>query len=123
MKPWGSQVCWPASQACFSPAHPFTPSGGVCVRRRGQMGEEQGFLQAMAAEPNDDRLRLTYADWLEERGDPRGEFVRVCQGMRAAPVWSDRYWQLKARRNQLRAQCPLPWLEATGYDGGHYDPV
>jgi uncharacterized protein (TIGR02996 family) len=55
------------------------------------MGDERGFLEAIAAEPDDDGLRLIYADWLEERGDPRGELVRVCQAMRAVPVWSDSY--------------------------------
>jgi hypothetical protein len=43
--------------------------------------------------------------------------------MRAEPVWSDRYWQLKARRNELWEAVPLDWLEATGYDGGCYDPL
>src|SRR5262245_56433541 len=87
------------------------------------MGEEQGFVEAIASNPNDDGLRLIYADWLEERGDPRGELVRVCQAMRGVPVWSDRYWELKARRNELWVRCPLEWLEATGYDGSYYDPV
>jgi len=36
-----------------------------------------GFLQAILAAPDDDTPRLAYADWLEERGDPRGEFIRV----------------------------------------------
>jgi uncharacterized protein (TIGR02996 family) len=35
------------------------------------------FLRAIFENPNDDFLRLVYADWLEERGDPRGEFIRV----------------------------------------------
>jgi uncharacterized protein (TIGR02996 family) len=36
-----------------------------------------GFLQEILDDPDDDGLRLIYADWLEERGDPRGEFIRV----------------------------------------------
>jgi uncharacterized protein (TIGR02996 family) len=35
------------------------------------------FLAAILANPDDDSLRLIFADWLEERGDPRGEFIRV----------------------------------------------
>jgi uncharacterized protein (TIGR02996 family) len=35
------------------------------------------FLQEIAAAPDDDAPRLVYADWLEERGDPRGEFIRI----------------------------------------------
>jgi uncharacterized protein (TIGR02996 family) len=87
------------------------------------MQYEQGFLRAIADAPKDNGLRLIYADWLEERRDPRGELIRVCQAMRAVPVWSDHYWELKARRNELWVRCPLKWLEATGYDGSYYDPV
>ena len=84
---------------------------------------EEDFLGAIRATPGDTALRLAYADWLEERGDPRHELVRVCEAMRAVPVSSDRYWGLKARRNELWARCPVGWLEATGYDGSYYDPV
>jgi uncharacterized protein (TIGR02996 family) len=35
------------------------------------------FLREILASPDDDAPRLIYADWLEERGDPRGEFIRV----------------------------------------------
>jgi uncharacterized protein (TIGR02996 family) len=31
----------------------------------------------IAAAPADDAPRLVYADWLEERGDPRGSFIRI----------------------------------------------
>src|SRR5262245_52142937 len=37
----------------------------------------QAFLQAILENPDDDTPRLVYADWLEERDDPRGEFIRV----------------------------------------------
>ena len=42
------------------------------------------------------------------------ELVRVCEEMRQVPVFADRYWELKARRNELWAGCPLDWLQATG---------
>ena len=38
------------------------------------MNDEQTFLAAIRA--GDDVARLAYADWLEERGDPRAEWVR-----------------------------------------------
>src|SRR5271154_4570735 len=41
------------------------------------MNEEYSFLQAMLANPSDAALRLIFADWLEERGDPRGELLRL----------------------------------------------
>src|SRR5262245_24797354 len=36
-----------------------------------------GFLAAILAEPGDDTHRMVYADWLEERREPRGEFIRL----------------------------------------------
>lgn len=40
--------------------------------------EEAGSLIAAVHEdPNDDSPRLAFADWLEERGNPRAEFIRV----------------------------------------------
>ena len=39
--------------------------------------EAVAFLAAICDEPADDAIRLAFADWLEERGDPRGEFIRV----------------------------------------------
>ncbi|MEM9488334.1 MAG: TIGR02996 domain-containing protein [Myxococcota bacterium] len=41
------------------------------------------FLDQIAGAPDDDGLRLVYADWLSERGDPRGEFI-VLQCKRAS---------------------------------------
>jgi uncharacterized protein (TIGR02996 family) len=43
--------------------------------------QEDAFLQAILQEPDDDGLRLIFADWLEERAQPadiaRAEFIRV----------------------------------------------
>ena len=38
---------------------------------------DDAFLHAILAAPDDDTPRLIYADWLEERGDLRGEFIRL----------------------------------------------
>jgi uncharacterized protein (TIGR02996 family) len=37
---------------------------------------EYNFLAAIVAAPWDEGFRLVYADWLEEQGDPRSDFVR-----------------------------------------------
>jgi uncharacterized protein (TIGR02996 family) len=74
------------------------------------MTEEDALLQAISAEPEDDAPRLVYADWLEERGDPRGEFIRLeCalaradpNGPRAAPLWT--------RRQQLINKYEREWI-------------
>jgi uncharacterized protein (TIGR02996 family) len=38
---------------------------------------EDAFIRAILASPEDASPRLIYADWLEERGDPRGEYIRL----------------------------------------------
>ena len=39
--------------------------------------EEAGFIAAMLADPDDRTVLLVYADWLDERNDPRGEYLRL----------------------------------------------
>lgn len=92
------------------------------------MTREEELLQAIRAQPEDDALRLVYADWLDDHDHPqRAELIRVCLAMRQVPVFSDDYWRLKGRRNELRLPgdevCPGDWLAATGCDGSRYDPI
>src|SRR5438045_2432766 len=74
--------------------------------------DDANFLQAILAAPEDDALRLVYADWLDDRGDPRGEYLR-CQCARAALRPKDRkHTALLRREKELRQQYPdiiLPW--------------
>jgi len=50
------------------------------LRRLTILTEHRDFLSAIRESPTDDAPRLIYADWLEERQDPRAEFIRVqCQ--------------------------------------------
>ncbi len=50
---------------------------GALWQRAGEPGQQRAFLRAIADSP-DDAPRLTYADWLEEHGDPdRAEFIRL----------------------------------------------
>jgi uncharacterized protein (TIGR02996 family) len=42
------------------------------------VSDEAAFLAAIRAEPDDDTVRLVYADWLDEHGDAaRAKFIRV----------------------------------------------
>ena len=41
------------------------------------MGEDEGFLRTIVESQADPVPRLVYADWLEERADPRGPYVRA----------------------------------------------
>jgi uncharacterized protein (TIGR02996 family) len=79
------------------------------------MSAETPFLEAIRADPHDVAARLVYADWLEERGDPRGELIRIEEEMRPLPVFSDRFWELKPRRHELLQTLRKDWLEAMRY--------
>jgi uncharacterized protein (TIGR02996 family) len=83
---------------------------------------DESFLAAIDASPQDRTPRLVYADWLEERGDPRGELIRVEEEMRSVPIYADRYWEFKPRRNELREGCDPEWLRHLRY-GTDYEPV
>jgi uncharacterized protein (TIGR02996 family) len=49
------------------------------------MWEDDAFLEAIRANPGDPSTRLVYADWLDERGDRRGHFLRLHLALRALP--------------------------------------
>jgi uncharacterized protein (TIGR02996 family) len=41
------------------------------------MNDEAAFMAAILAAPDDDAPRLVFADWLDERGDRRAEWIRL----------------------------------------------
>ena len=50
------------------------------------MATESQLITEVLDNPDDDDPRLVYADWLDEQGDPRGEFIRVqCELHRSCP--------------------------------------
>ncbi len=73
--------------------------------------KEEAFVEAILASPGDQSLRLVYADWLEERGDSRGQLLRVLHAMTQAPVCSAQYRKLRYRREELRKGCDPGWLK------------
>ena len=68
---------------------------------------ERGLRTAIFANPDDDAPRLVYADWLLERGDPRGEFIQIqCKLGRAIGARGPISPNHPARRG--RAPTPTP---------------
>jgi uncharacterized protein (TIGR02996 family) len=58
------------------------------------------FLRAICENPEDDTVRLVYADWLDENGDPdRAEFIRLQIALPDRPTDSD---PRSARAEELR---------------------
>ena len=44
------------------------------------MTQDEAFLAGIVAHPEDPAARLVYADWLEDRGDPRAGYLRAQAG-------------------------------------------
>ncbi|MEO8702039.1 MAG: ribosomal protein L7/L12 [Kofleriaceae bacterium] len=66
------------------------------------------FLESIVKNPDDDDARAVYADWLEQRGDPRGEYLRLESQLNLIPP----------RLAVLQADIAPSWLDAVGR---HYD--
>ncbi|HEV3257586.1 MAG TPA: TIGR02996 domain-containing protein, partial [Gemmataceae bacterium] len=83
------------------------------------MNEREAFLKALAENEDDTTTRLVYADWLEERGDPRAEFIRV-QCALARPMGKRRRRaELKDREEALLAQHRKEWIKPLRGLGKH----
>lgn len=52
------------------------------------MTTEDDFQRALDANPEDWQIRLVFADWLQDQGDPRAEGYRALGSLRRAPTWS-----------------------------------
>ena len=72
------------------------------------------LLRAVVANPSDEILPLVYADWLEESGDIRGEFLRIGFRLRLLPKDDDRCPLLQARLRELRSAIDPGWLATMG---------
>lgn len=81
---------------------------------------EHALLAAIVANPDDDELRLVYADALERRGDPRGELIqlqcRLASGTAAdAPAAAARVTELLALHGSDWL-APLAIVPNAGFD-------
>jgi uncharacterized protein (TIGR02996 family) len=78
------------------------------------MSEEQAFLETLAAHPGDDVTRLVYADWLDERGDARGRYLRLEIELAGTAEDDERIGQLEAELRQLRDGLSVEWANQAG---------
>jgi len=84
--------------------------------------EETAFWATIDADPDNDAIRLIFADWLEERGDPRAAGVRNrCEQIRRIKEKFPRlknadghfsYWGAHRHRYQLQPPLPAATLRA-----------
>lgn len=87
------------------------------------VSDESAFIKAIAANPTDTLLPLVYADWFDERGDPRGRLLRVWVDLswRASHAGGGFRFLLDEYRQLMRAADPdwrrefgtaRPWVNA-----------
>jgi uncharacterized protein (TIGR02996 family) len=83
--------------------------------------DEEAFIAAILAEPRNDTIRLVYADWLEDRGDIRSEWLRITTQLQEL-LWNDPPKEMRSnvqriksittlqrRFRELRAIIPEKW--------------
>src|SRR5262245_27025893 len=69
------------------------------------MSHDEAFLSDIMANPDDNALRLIYADWLEEHGNPeRAEFIRAQIELASPPGRGTR-----TRRRELERRVKALW--------------
>lgn len=83
--------------------------------------EELAFLARIRDEPDDDGPRLIFADWLDERGDPRGEFIRLQCALARLPADDPRREDLRHREQAILQNHQAVWTAslqglAAGYE-------
>lgn len=78
--------------------------------------EQQALLNAILANPDDDLVRLVYADWLDEHGQPeRAEFIRLQIEMTRLDENSDECRALQGRQNDLLEAHREQWAAQAGF--------
>lgn len=83
------------------------------------MNPDDPLLAAIAAEPHDVAARLVYADWLEERGDPLAELVRLELQRDTLSPLDPAYGLLKDHLKQVRSLVPEHRRSPLGYGDGY----
>jgi uncharacterized protein (TIGR02996 family) len=74
------------------------------------MNQDDGFLRAILENPDDDAVRLIYADWLDERGDgDRAEFIRLQCELARRHIEGPCLERLRARERQLLERHEVEW--------------
>ncbi|HWO19492.1 MAG TPA: TIGR02996 domain-containing protein [Kofleriaceae bacterium] len=71
--------------------------------------EERSLIAAIAADPDEDGPRIVYADWLQEIGDPYGEFIAI-----QCALARGRTPELAAREQSLLERHHAEWLARAG---------
>ncbi len=74
------------------------------------MSEEEAFIRSILAAPRDAALRLVYADWLEERGDDRGQWLRLQTALDGLAGSDQRAGEMQRQLQELQNRIDLKWV-------------
>jgi uncharacterized protein (TIGR02996 family) len=77
------------------------------------MTDEAHFIEALRATPGDQALRLIYADWLEERGDSRADYLRLEHEVLQHLNDDVELKQLEQRLTEILPKLDAAWIELT----------
>ena len=81
-------------------------------------GEEAELLRAVVEAPSDYAPRIVYADWLSERGDPRGEMIALACKLRSGDIYFSEREAARARVGQLLRAHESRWAGEMGLPDG-----
>jgi uncharacterized protein (TIGR02996 family) len=105
---------------------PFTPAAirameQAALEHADRERDEEPFHAALDAKPDDSTLRLVFADWLEERGDPRAQGYRALGLLGKWPEnygdeWD--YWGLA--HDDPAHNLGAWWVRGMAYQEGYY---
>ena len=88
------------------------------------MSDDEAFIRAIMDSPGDETPRMVYADWLEERGDPRGAYLRAEQEavrtgdtskMEELAAGLDPVWVARVTRPPLGVCCEQVDVRGRGF--------
>jgi uncharacterized protein (TIGR02996 family) len=74
------------------------------------MSDEDAFIRALRERPDDETTRLVYTDWLDDRSDPRAEYLRTEAAWVALQPSDEQYRPLYRRVSQLAAGLEPEWF-------------
>jgi carbon storage regulator CsrA len=78
---------------------------------RPRPAQEQAFVQAILESPDDEGIRLIFADWLDDHDNPFGEFIRVQCRLAHLPEKDEARQELLQREQFLLAAHAEEWRE------------
>ena len=72
--------------------------------------DDRAFLRTILANPVEVTAWLVYADWLDERGDPRAEFIRLEVKRTAYDTTQTERFGIVAQLEDLRPKLDQDWV-------------